>query len=238
MTANACSAAAPPAPADAIPEYLAKTYTWAYLSRRTMPWLDRPAVVSAILWGNAGRLMRSSISHFSPGERVLQAACVYGTYSPQLAEQVGGAGELTVTDVAAVQLDNVAPKLAPFKHVRLHRGDLSRGHTGVEAGSMDAVACFFLLHEVPSAHRRRIVEALLDSVRIGGRVVFTDYHRMNAWNPLRPVMAIVFKTLEPYANSLLDQSLESISPRCESFRFEKRTLFGGLYQEVVATRLR
>jgi hypothetical protein len=60
---------------------------------------------------------------------------------------------------------------------------------------------------------------------------------MAPWNPLRPVMAFVFKTLEPYADSLLDQSLATISPLCQSFRFEKRTLFGGLYQEVVATRL-
>jgi ubiquinone/menaquinone biosynthesis C-methylase UbiE len=224
-------------PLDAIPEYLSKTYTWAYLSKRTMRWLDRPSVVSAILWGNANRLMQSSIAHFSPGERVLQAACVYGHYSPLLAQRIGRSGQLTVTDVAAVQLENLVPKVATWPQVRLHRGDLSRGHTGVPDGSMDAVACFFLLHEVPPDHRRRIVESLLRAVRVGGRVVFTDYHRMGPWHPLRPIMAAVFKHLEPYANSLLDQDFRSISTLCGSFEFEKRTLFGGLYQEIVATRL-
>ena len=143
-----------------------------------------------------------------------------------------------MTDVAAVQLENLAPKVAGLPQVRLHRGDLSRGETGVDGGSMDAVACFFLLHEVPTDHRRRVVESLLKVVRVGGRVVFTDYHRMAPWHPLRPIMAAVFRLLEPYANSLLDQDFMSICPLCRSFTFEKRTLFGGLYQEIVATRLR
>jgi len=221
----------------AIPEYLSKTYTWAYLSKRTMPWLDRPAVVSAILWGNADRLMRESIAQFEPGERVLQAACVYGHYSPRLADRLGRQGHLTVTDVAAVQLDNVAPKVAASPNVRLHRGDLSQGQTGVPPESQDAVACFFLLHEVPPLERRRIADALLGAVRIGGRVVFTDYHRMAAWHPLRPIMGLVFALLEPYANSLLDQDVASISPACGRFRFAKTVSFGGLYQQVVATRI-
>lgn len=128
---------------EAVPEYLAKTYTWAYLSRRNVAWLDRPAVVSAILWGNANRLMRESVAEFQRGERVLQAACVYGRYSAMLAHRLGHAGELTITDVATVQLENAAAKLRGCPRVRLHRGDLARGQPGVPLGSVDAVACFF-----------------------------------------------------------------------------------------------
>jgi ubiquinone/menaquinone biosynthesis C-methylase UbiE len=238
MSADGSAAATRPSIApEHIPDYLSKTYTWAYLSPRTMPWLDRPAVVSAILWGNADRLMRDSIAQFEPGQRVLQAACVYGRYTPLLARRLGESGTLTVTDVATVQLDNLAPKVAGLPQVRLHRGDLSRGQTGVAPGSQDAVACFFLLHEVPPAERRGIVGALLGAVRVGGRVVFTDYHRMRYWHPLRPIMSLVFHTLEPFANSLLDQSVGSISPLGQHFHFSQRTSFGGLYQQVIATRL-
>jgi len=238
MATQVESVASPPslAPED-IPEYLSKTYRWAYLSQRTMRWLDRPAVVSAILWGNADRLMRESITQFEPGDRVLQAACVYGRYSPSLAARLGPHGRLTVTDVASVQLGNVAPKVATMPTVHLHRGDLSKRQTGVPPGSQDGVACFFLLHEVPPTERRRIVESLLDSVRVGGRVVFTDYHRMGPWHPLRPIMTLVFSTLEPFANSLLNQDIKSISPTFRAFRFTQQVSFGGLYQQVVATRL-
>lgn len=222
---------------DEIPDYLSKTYRWAYLSPRTMAWLDRPSVVSAILWGNANRLVRATVGRIGPAERVLQAACVYGRLSTLLADRVGLAGQLTVTDVAQVQLDNLATKIDGRPQVCRHLGDLARGNTGVPDASQDAVVCFFLLHEVPPEPRQRIVEALLRAVRVGGRVIFTDYHKMRRWHPLRPVMALVFSHLEPYAKSLLDQELSQISPVCQLFHFEKRTRFGGLYQEVVATRL-
>jgi hypothetical protein len=68
-------------------------------------------------------------------------------------------------------------------------------------------------------------------------VVFTDYHQPSVWHPLRPIMKLVFRFLEPYASSLLNQSLELISPACQHFRFSKKTSFGGLYQQVIATRL-
>ena len=47
--------------AHRLPDYLRNTYSWAYLDHRTMPWLDRPVVVSAILWGNASRLMDAAV---------------------------------------------------------------------------------------------------------------------------------------------------------------------------------
>ena len=39
-------------PAPAVPGYLEKTYAWAYLNPRNVRLLDRPFVVSTILWGN------------------------------------------------------------------------------------------------------------------------------------------------------------------------------------------
>ena len=64
---NTTSVATPP-----VPDYLRDTYTWAYLDHRTVPWLDQPVVVSAILWGNASRLMNAAVREFSAGQRVLQ----------------------------------------------------------------------------------------------------------------------------------------------------------------------
>ena len=52
--------------AHRLPDYLRNTYSWAYLDHRTVPWLDRPVVVSAILWGNASRLMDAAVREFAP----------------------------------------------------------------------------------------------------------------------------------------------------------------------------
>jgi SAM-dependent methyltransferase len=104
--------------------------------------------------------------------------------------------------------------------------------------TFDAVCCFFLLHEVPSETRKRIVSNLLNSVPVGGKVVFVDYHQPKMWHPMGPVMALVFHYLEPYAFSLLNEDIATLVPECERFSWSpKQTMFGSLYQKLVATRV-
>jgi SAM-dependent methyltransferase len=215
-----------------LPDYLHRTYAWAYLNRRTLPWLDRGPVVSAILWGNARRLMQGAVAEFGTGQAVLQAACVYGDFSARLARQVGRSGRLEVVDVAPLQVANARRKLAPLPQARARVGDL----THPLARTYDGVCCFFLLHEVPEHLRRRVVDNLLAAVAPGGKAVFVDYHRPAPWHPLGPIMDIVFRHLEPYAPSLLDAPIAALSPRSGDFAWHRRTLFGGLYQHVVAVR--
>jgi ubiquinone/menaquinone biosynthesis C-methylase UbiE len=194
--------------------------------------LDRPAVVSAILWGNARRLMDSAVTEFAPGSHVLQTACVYGDFSARLARRVGPAGRLEVIDVAPLQIDNCRRKLAAYPHVRLRVVDASR-HDGE---GYDGVCCFFLLHEVPEDYKHRIVDRLLASLRPGGKAVFVDYHRPRRSHPLRPVMRLVFRRLEPYAEALWRREITSYATRAGDCEWRKETYFGGLYQKTVAVR--
>lgn len=215
-----------------IPDYLRRTYAWAYLDARTLPWLDRAPVVSAILWGNAGALMRAAVAEFDAGQTVLQAACVYGDFSPMLARRVGAEGSLEVVDVAPIQVANARGKLASQPQAVARVGDLSHPLHRQYQG----VCSFFLLHEVPPRQRRMIVDNLLAAVAPGGKVVFVDYHRPAPWHPLAPIMSLIFRALEPYAQSLLDTPIESLSPRAADFQWTQRTCFGGLYQHLVGTR--
>ena len=217
-----------------LPDYLRETYTWAYLDPRTVPWLDRPLVVSAILWGNARRLMDAAVAEFTPGQRVLQAAAVYGDFSVRLARQLGPEGALTVVDVARIQVANTRRKLEAWPTARVLRADL----TEPQGTTFDAVCCFFLLHEVPPHARQRIVGNLLAAVEPGGKIVFVDYHRPRWWHPMGPVMALVFRFLEPYARSLLAESIDTLVPAAADFDWQSETRFGGLYQKVVGVRRR
>lgn len=229
--------AASPAPErpDAIPGYLRRTYTWAYLDPRALRVFDRPGVVSAILWGNARRLMRMAIDEFRAGDEVLQAACVYGDFSQLLAQRIGPAGRLEIVDVAPVQVANARRKLAASGNVKLRQADLARPGCVPPEGH-DAVCCFFLLHEVPERERRVIVDNLLAAVKPGGRIVFVDYHRPSRGHPLGPIMWGVFRWLEPYAASLFDVGIETRSARSADFAWQKTTCFGGLYQKLVGVR--
>lgn len=216
--------------ARVLPDYLLRTYRWAYLDRRWLRWLDRPVVVSAILWGNARRLMAKAIATFSPGQRVLQAAAVYGDFSLRLLDRLGEGGRLDVVDVAPLQVANVRRKLRGRPNVSSRVGDLSVA--GAE--TYDGVCCFFLLHEVPPQVRCRIVDNLLRAVAPGGHIVFVDYHQPMRLHPLKWPMHWIFRRFEPFAESLIRQDIAQLATDPGRFVWHKELLFGGLYQIVTA----
>ncbi len=218
----------------ALPDYLVKTYTWAYLRPRSLRLLDRHFVVNGILWGNYRRLVAWASEHFSAGDRLLQAASVYGDLSAHLARRVGVAGFLDVIDIAPVQVNHCRRKLAGYRNVSVKVADAA----APPGAGYDAICCFFLLHEMPEAHRKLVVDALLAAVRPGGAVVFVDYHLPAWWHPLRPVMALIFHWLEPFADGLLRTRIEDLAMQSSGVDWRKETCFGGLYQKVVARRLR
>ena len=215
----------------AIPRYLRETYTWAYLNPRNVKMLDRESVVATILWFQHHKLQRMALSEIDPGSKVLQTACVYGDFSPALARHIGKNGSLEVVDVAKVQVDNCAKKLRdyPFASVR-HLDVLDLGK-----GEYDAVCCYFLMHEVPDDYKHGLVDVVLNNIGPDGKVIFVDYHKPNWANPLKPVMSLVFDTLEPFAKGLWRQDIRDFASEPEKFHWRKELFFGGLYQKVVAT---
>ena len=220
----------------AIPEYLSSTYTWAYLNPKSVARLDQGLVVSTILWGNANRLMRAAVNEFSAGQHVLQSACVYGSITPDLAKKIGPDGQLMVVDVAPVQIANMKRKLPNTPQLNTLIADLSVPGCLSHLPDYDGVCCFFLLHEVPVKERSQIVENLLQKVKPAGKVVFVDYHKPAWWHPLNPITYTVFHFLEPFAKSLLSQPIQDISSLGKEYTWQKKTLFGGLYQILVGIR--
>ncbi len=220
--------------AGELPAYLEATYRWAYLRPLSVALLDRRPVVSAILWGQAERLVRTVLAELRPGERVLQPACVYGDLSARVARRLGPRGRLEVRDVAPVQVENCRRKLAAFANSRVCRHDAAEPVGAV----YDAVVCFFLLHELPALWKRRVTTTLLEAVAPGGRAVFVDYHRPHPLHPLRWPMRAVFALLEPFAAELWRCELRELAEPVVAARFvwSKTTRFGGLYQKVVARR--
>ena len=215
-----------------IPEYLVKTYSWAYLTPASLVVFDNPLVTSGILWGNMLRLVRTACGEFEPGQRIMQAANAYGNLSVELARTVGPEGRLDVIDVAPLQVQHCRKKLAGFPQARVRLADAASPGGGI----YDGVCCFFLLHEIPDDHKLAVVDALLASVPPGGKVVFVDYHKTVRAHPLRPVMHLVFRWLEPFASSLVDSEIADLASDRDSFRWRKETFFGDLYQKVVAVR--
>lgn len=216
-----------------IPRYLSDSYSWAYLNRKNARFLDHDAVVTAILFGNHRRLRRAALSEVSPGQRVLQAAHVYGCLIPELARQIGPDGRLDVVDLVPLQAALARRKLRGFPHARVRVADAA--DPGEEL--YDVVSCFFLLHEIPDAEKHAVVDALLARVAPGGKAVFVDYHEPASWHPMRGFYRRLFERLEPFAQSLWLHEVRHFSSAADSFRWHKVTMFGGVYQKTVAQRI-
>jgi SAM-dependent methyltransferase len=217
-------------PPGHLPAYLEDHYRWAYLRPASLRVFDHTPVVSLILWGCYGRLKRAAFAELEAGRKILQAACVYGDFSPRLAAHIGPEGRLDVVDIVPLQVANCRRKLRRFDHARVSVADAAAPGDGL----YDVVFCFFLLHELPDDRKRRVVDALLWRLAPGGKVVFVDYHRPDRRHPLRPLMGLVFDWLEPFAKTLWRREISSFATG--EFTWRKQTYFGGLYQKVVAER--
>jgi len=217
---------------NAIPAYIEASYRWAYMDRRNARLLDREAVVAAILFGNNRRLRQSILRDIEHGQSVLQVAHVYGRLIPEIARRVGPNGSLDVVDIVPLQAALCRYKLRGLGQARVRIAD------ACEPGERlyDVVSCYFLLHEVPDVKKRMIVGALLDRVAPGGRAIFIDYHRPSRLQPLRGFYRRLFERVEPYALSMWQHDIQDLAGDASAFQWEKRTLFGGVFQKTVAYR--
>jgi len=218
--------------AAAIPAYLREVYGWAYLNRANARLLDHDAVVSAILLGNNRRLRRALIGEIAAGQRVLHVAHVYGRLIPEVAARVGPGGQLDVIDLVPLQAALCRRKLRGFPQARVRIADAAQPGDGV----YDVITCFFLLHEIPDERKHAVVDALLARIVPGGKVVFVDYHTPARWHPLGGLMRLVMNRLEPFAESLWHHEIAEFASVPGDYRWQKQTLFGGLYQKTVAYR--
>jgi ubiquinone/menaquinone biosynthesis C-methylase UbiE len=156
---------------------------------------------------------------------------VYGDLTPRLAARVALGGILDVVDILPVQLANLARKLAGDRRVKLWLGDSA--HLGVADGSYDRALLFFLLHEQPENVRRATLAEALRAVKPGGKVVVIEYHGPARWHPLKAMLRLVLRRLEPFALDLWNDGLERWLPNGLAHVVSKKTYFGGLYQKTV-----
>lgn len=218
-----------------VPDYLQDVYRWAYLDERNARYLDHEIVVKTILWRQHRLLENAAFAEIEPAQSVLQAACVYGNFSRALRERIGPEGRLEVIDVSEVQVRNCRRKLIEFENVTVRHQDLLYLDND-SFDSVDAVCCYFLLHELPDDYKNGVTNALLNSVRPGGKVIFVDYHKPHWAHPLKIVTSLVFDTLEPFAKGLWHNEIVEFADQRDLFDWRKETYFGGLFQKVVATR--
>lgn len=220
-----------------VPAYLQKIYWWAYVHPNAIKVFEREWLVNLILFGNYSALRDAALDDIGTQAKgkTLQVACAYGDLTPRLRERIADDGQLHVIDVLPIQLENLKHKLPSDRRVSLIQRDSSA--LGFLDATYDRALVFFLLHEQPESVRRRTLEEACRVVKPGGQVVVVDYHRPENWNPVRHPLRALLRKLEPYADDLWNNEIESFLPNDIGItNIEKKTYFGGLYQKVVITR--
>jgi ubiquinone/menaquinone biosynthesis C-methylase UbiE len=220
-----------------VPHYLEQVYWWAYVHPKAVHVFEREWLVNAILFGNYGRLRDLALADL--GSRVhghtLQLACAYGNLTARLLQRLAPDAALDVVDILPIQLRNLASKLPVDKRLRLVHGDSAA--LACDDASYDQVLLFFLLHEQPQHVRSATLAQALRVVKPGGKVVIVDYHRPSRWHPMRSLMRLVFRKLEPYAIDLWRHEVADFIPAgVTPSSVSKCTYFGGLYQKLVLIR--
>ncbi|HSB21952.1 MAG TPA: rhodoquinone biosynthesis methyltransferase RquA, partial [Burkholderiaceae bacterium] len=198
---------------------------------------EREWLVNAILFGNYGRLRDLALADLGAvvHGHTLQVACAYGNLTARLQQRLAPDARLDVVDILPIQLKNLASKLPVDERLCLMRGDSAA--LACDDASYDQVLLFFLLHEQPAAVRSATLAEAMRVVKPGGKVVIVDYHRPSRWHPMRALMRLVFRKLEPYAIDLWRHEIADFMPAGTApSSLSKRTYFGGLYQKLVLIR--
>lgn len=218
-----------------VPQYLSQVYWWAYVHPRAVRVFEREWLVNLILFGNYGRLRDKALDCLTDPlsgrveGRTLQVACVYGDLTPRLTRRLSQSATLDVVDILPVQLANLKAKLPSLDHTQLIQCDSAA--LPQPANSYDQTLLFFLLHEQPEDVRLASLSEALRVTRPAGKIVLVDYHQPVKWHPLRPLMKLIFRRLEPYAMDLWEKDVLAYLPEHQQkVKVIKQTLFGGLYQ--------
>lgn len=217
---------------DGVPAYMTEVYDWAYVDPKWVRVLDHNWVVRVQLFLNDQRLIRSYLNEIKEGMRVWQLAHVYGDLVTRAAHRVGPNGVFHMTDVTPIQLEHAQRKLAGLDWTKVIRSDAASFNSD-ERVEYDLICSFFLLHEVPDEKKYEIVDHMLKKLPKGSKAVFVDYHNPARWNPVRYILKIVNRYLEPFSDALWKNELSNYSSQAERFTWRKRTFFGGVYQCVV-----
>lgn len=216
-----------------IPAYMTEVYDWAYVNPEWVRWLDHDSVVKTLLFCNDQRLMNRYLDCIRPGMRVWQVAHVYGDLVQKVAHKVGNEGHFDLTDITPVQVAHAHSKLDGSANTRIIQHDAA---TFKGPQPYDLVCSFMLLHEIPDEWKRDIVDNMLSQMADGGKTLFVDYHRPALWHPVRYILQIVNRWLEPFAYALWKHEIWEYASHPEQYSWQKETLFGGVYQVVHVTR--
>lgn len=214
-----------------IPPYVHEIYGKIYENEKLCRYLDDERIANIMLWGCQNKLVSDLVNEICTNSKVLQIGCTFGRQIEAVAEKIGAYGKYKIIDVCPQQIERCKSK-SIYQSIDFQLHDGSRSLTE----KFDTVICYMLLHELPPFTKAKVINAALNSVEEGGKVIFIDYHQPSYWNLLRFILKPFNRLLQPFAESMWKYSIENYAKDKEYFSWRKKTYAGKMYQKMVAIR--
>ncbi len=214
-----------------LPAYVKEIYGKIYENEKLCRYLDDERIVSFMTFGLQNRMVNDVVKEISTNSKVLQIGCTFGRQIEAVAEKIGAYGKYVIADVCPQQIERCRSK-AIYQKIDFRSYDGSRPM----GEKFDTVICYMLLHELPPVTKAKVINAALDSVDEGGKVIFVDYHQPSKWNLWRFVLKPFNRLYQPFAESMWKYGIESYAKNKEFFSWRKKTYGAKMYQKTVAVR--
>lgn len=218
-----------------IPLYLKEIYGDFYNNAALSAWADKSWVQTILTLGNNRKLANALLKEIYPGVKVLQLGCTFGKQMEETAAKIGIYGVYDILDISNIQLKRCRDKFGQYcSQVRY----IQQNANLAVKKNYDVVILYMLLHEVPHRQKAKILQAALDSLREGGKVVVIDYHKPSIWHPLRWPVKLFNRLYQPFAEILWDREVDTFVKDKSKYIWKKTLYFGGMYQKLTIEKKR
>ena len=216
-----------------LPLYLKEVYGDFYNKPKLCAWFDKNWMQSLLTLGNNKTLTNALLKEIYPSCKVLQLGCTFGRQMLETAAKIGTYGIYDVLDISNIQLKRCKEK---FDHLFPQVRYVHMNANTPLKKNYDVVILYMLLHEVPHRQKAKILQAALDGLKEGGKVVIIDYHKPKIWHPLRWPVKLFNRLYQPFAEILWDREVDTFVKDKSKYIWKKTLYFGGFYQKMVVQK--
>jgi ubiquinone/menaquinone biosynthesis C-methylase UbiE len=179
-------------------------------------WLERPEREEE---EEPAKLMKAL--NLKPGMTVCDLGAGSGYFTFRLSKQVGDKGKVLAVDIQPEMLDflNKQAKKLNVTNVETILG--TEQDPKLPANSVDLILMVDVYHEF--SYPYEMVEAMVKSLKVGGKIVFVEYRAEDAWVPIKAVHKMyerqVILEMEPFP--LKHKGTSKVLPRQHIIFMEK-----------------
>lgn len=179
-------------------------------------WLERPEREEE---EQPAKLMKAL--NIKPGMSVCDLGAGSGYFTWRLSKLVGDKGKVFAVDIQQEMLDYLNEQAKKLKVTNVQSVLGTETDPKLPANSVDLILMVDVYHEFNYPYE--MVEAMVKSLKVGGRIVFVEYRAEDAWVPIKPLHKMyerqVLLEMEPFP--LKHKGTSKVLPRQHIIFMEK-----------------